>query len=255
MQENRPKFIKTVDDPYFERNVVYINSIEKHREVVVLFLRRNYHLMKEPNPLDLAPPMIEIDHARKELNFPVGHPIEGDLYATSEIDSSRYVPISNFHRDMYQSKLSFFMKFCSDLGVKNCRMSEVRQNGKKLNFNVEYEQNLPNAKSAIGSTNKLDSNSLLNSNGVFSFPKPNHKLEKTESKWLVTEPTWKTMQEIRINRDISSYEVEFNMDNDFGINSNTLVKFGKNKFKIGGEFKELSKLSYTYKIEFWPKSN
>ena len=261
MKTNRSEFnpIRTENDPPYDRNIVMICSKGKYIKNVLPnpfslnIFTLVYNFNKIFNPSEYFPPFIEINEARKTLEFPVGHPIDGNVYGTSEMEPKRYVPISSFHNDMYQSKLSFFMDMCSILGVKECTMTEMCQNGQTTNFNIGLAQNTKLSESEIESTLNRQVNSLIKMKGHFSFPKPKHKIEKIESKWLLTEPTWRKMQDIRIDRDISTFEIEFNVENDFGINSNTLAKFGGNKLNLGGEFKEFSKISYVYKIEFWEK--
>ncbi|AFL84632.1 hypothetical protein Belba_2060 [Belliella baltica DSM 15883] len=263
MKDKRSVFypIRTKNDPVYDRNIVMISSKEKYVRKVLpnpftifsfpFSLVYNYNILF--NPSEYLPPFIEINEARKTLGFPVGHPIDGNVYGTSEMDPNRYVPISSFHNDMYQSKLSFFIDMCSILGVKECTMTEMRQNGQIIKFNIGLAQNSGPTETEIENSFKRDSNSLLKMKGHFSFPKPKHKIEKIESKWLLTEQTWRKMQDIRIDRDISTFEIEFNVENDFGINSSTLAKFGGNKISLGGEFSEFTKTSYLYKIEFWEK--
>lgn len=263
MKDNRSVFnpIRTINDPVYDRNIVMISSKNKYvGKVVPKFLNIYffpfslfYSYNKIFNPSEYLPPFIEINEARKTLEFPVGHPIDGNIYGTSEMEPNRYVPISSFHNDMYQSKLSFFMDMCSILGVKECTMTEMRQNGETINFNIGLVQNSGTTETEIESSFKRDSSRLLKMKGHFSFPKPKHKIEKIESKWLLTEQTWRKMQDIRIDRDISTFEIEFNVENDFGINSDTLARFSGNKINLGGEFKEFTKTSYLYKIEFWEK--
>lgn len=259
MKEKRSEFnpIRTENDQAHDRSIVMISSKGKYiKNILPNPLSINvfslvYNFNKIFNPSEYLPPFIEIDEARKTMEFPVGHPIDGNVYGTSELEPKRYVPISSFHNDMYQSKLSFFMDMCSILGVKECTMTEMRQNGTTTSFNIGATENT--SETEIDTKQKREKNNLFKLKGHFSFPKPKHKIEKIESKWLQTEQTWRKMQDIRIERDISTYEIEFNIENDFGINTSTLAKFGGNKLSLGGEFKEFTKTSYLYKIEFWEK--
>jgi hypothetical protein len=265
MIEKRSEYnpIRTEKDPTYDRNIVMVCSKKKYisrifPSSIFRFLGINVfslvsNFSKIFNPSEYIPLFIEIDEARQTLDFPVGHPINGNIYGTSEMEPKKYVPISSFHNDMYQSKLSFFMDMCSILGVKECTMTEMRQDGKTKNINLGITDNSNSTEIEFEHSSKQETNNLVKLKGHFSFPKPKHKIERIESKWLITEPTWKKMQDIRIDRDISTYEIEFNVENDFGINSYTLAKFGGNKLSLGGEFKEFSKTSYLYKIEFWEK--
>jgi hypothetical protein len=257
MNNNKSKYspIRTIDDPVYTRNIVLIMSKESYvKHIIIKILNFHDTISNIEDFLNLdeyLPPYIDINVARKTLKFPVGHPIDGEIYATSEIAPDRYVPISTFYHDMYQLKLSFFMDMCSKIGVKDCVMTEIRENGTSKSVNMNLSDSETDSEGA-GSL-KRDINSLIKMKGHFSFPKPKHKIDKIESKWLNTEPTWRQIIDIRINRDISIYEIEFNIEDDYGVNLNALLKFAGNKIKIGGELKEFKKASYTYKIEFWEK--
>jgi hypothetical protein len=249
---------KTDKDPVYERSIVMISSKSTYiRKVIpgalgsILSFDLTFGFLF--NTSEYLPPFIEISEARKSLKFPVGHPIDGGIYCTSEMDSKRYVPISSFHSDMYNNKLSFFMDMCSILGVKECTMTEMCKNGQTFKFDVgaSGKDNInDNDNELKGGTEKND---LLKMEGNFSFPKPKHQIKRIDSKWLNSEQTWDKMQDIRIERDMTSYKIEFNIDNDFGINLNTIAKFRGDKLKFGGQFKEFTISSYTYKINFWEK--
>lgn len=259
MKKNRSQFspVRYVNDPVYDRSIVMISSknmyVRRFFDNPLNFTLFGilYNYKKLFNPSEYLPPFIDISYARKTLEFPIGHPIDGNVYATSEMAPERYVPISTFHDDMYQSKLSFFMDMCSILGVKEGTMSEMRQNGQTTVFNIGASEGSTTSEFDI--KNGTEKNNLIKLKGHFSFPKPKHKIEKINSKWLLTELTWKKMQDIRIDRDISTYEIEFNVENDFGINTSTLAKFGGNKLSLGGEFRDFTKTTYLYKIEFWEK--
>jgi hypothetical protein len=62
-------------------------------------------------------PFIKLVETRKSLKFfEVGHPIDGGIYCTSEMDSKDTFQFLHSLACIKETKLSFFMDMCSNLG-------------------------------------------------------------------------------------------------------------------------------------------
>lgn len=188
-----------------------------------------------------------------KFTFPPSHPQEKYVYATSDINPTLYIPISRFHKYMYESKMASFSKLCSSLGAKSCRILYAEENGKDITSKVKI-QNIPTPKGILDSQTNLEysSKSHENVDVYMSFPQCSN-IYKLEDEWLNSEPTWQSLQQIRLENDIEKYTAEFNYIDDLGVNLNIANSLNKIGFNIGGTYDEYKKIKYKFEVEFWIK--
>ena len=74
-------------------------------------------LFRGASPPVLPYPVLDPVVARNMFQFPLDHPIDSLAYACSEAEPLLYVPLSGFHRYMYEAKMAAFSKLCSNLGA------------------------------------------------------------------------------------------------------------------------------------------
>ena len=168
------------------------------------------------------------------------------------IQAPLYVPFSSFHRYMYEAKMSAFNLLCANLGVKVCRVVYAEEEGK----NVTCRFGLPGIPSQAGSVSGkaglgrkesyTESASLL-----IQLPRPVAPLKPTSSGWMNSEPTWTTMQTLRLERDIEHYTSEFAYTCDMGVNGKASAKVARIGFDIGGKFEEMKSQRLRFDVEFW----
>jgi hypothetical protein len=198
-------------------------------------------------------PILNIDAARKCFKFPPTHPKDGVVYATSEIDPNLYIPLSSFHNYMYESKMSAFNEMCAYLGAKTCKIIYAEENEKDITSEF-MATNIPTNLGILNS--KVDFHSK-NTHGeeaniFFSFPKTK-EISEYSSNWLQGEPTWKTLQKLRLEKDIKTYIAEFSYYDEMGIDAKVANSFNNVGVNIGGTFNEIVKKKFKFEVEFWSK--
>lgn len=69
------------------------------------------------------------------------------------------------------------------------------------------------------------------------------------------EPTWNTLQKIRLEKDVNNYTAEFSYVDEMGINADVAGSLNGIGLNIGGSFEEIKKKKYKFEVEFWQKNN
>jgi hypothetical protein len=203
------------------------------------------HAKKE----DFEPPLfIHFKIAAKMFDFPPGHPIDGTAYACCEVVPYLYVPIASFHELMWQNKMSSFSTLCSRLGAKFVKVSYAEEDGKDISGKIGVS-GVAEASAEYKKGHKVGARIFR------EYDLPEQSLVETGEGWLVSEPTWISMQEERIHGNLRKSIVEVNYDDEMGISSEVAATFKGIGIKIGGSYKDFSKKKWIFEVEFWPKKD
>jgi hypothetical protein len=193
----------------------------------------------------------EIDYCARHFNFPAQHPANGVVYSCPDYQSDCDLPIANFHEYTFQLKLGAFVEMCASLGAKKCTVIYAEENGKEINLNLKGT-GIPSASGDINveAKNKKNETQNVSFNSEYDFPKP-PEIKEYDSKWISSEPSWSTLQRLRLNNGISKYKAELNYSDEMGIDRSFATKLGKKGINIGGTFNEIKKKKFVYEVEFW----
>lgn len=202
------------------------------------------------------PNALNIEEASKDFTFPPGHPVDGMAYSCSSLEPKLYIPLSSFHDYIFQAKMSSFLDMCSCLNAKVAKVSHVEEDGKEVTSELKVEK-VPTQSGIIdGELSSTFKSRVLNGMRIdYTFPKPNHDLIEFKSPWLLEEPSWRTLNNVRFHRDVKSFQVELNHNNDFGVEAKVVAMFNKVGAKIGGSYSAFKKRRLVYDVEFWPKDS
>ncbi|MGM0946660.1 MAG: hypothetical protein ACQEW9_15895 [Bacteroidota bacterium] len=207
-------------------------------------------LKKKLRPI-IKYPFVEIDYAFNNFKFPPQHPIEGLIYCCSDFESNYYMPLNEFHSYSLKLKESAFIEMCAHLGAKEIVLIDENINDKKTDLNL----NLNLLKFKAGANYSENETSQINSNFIFRFPKPKcFKNENYENNWIESEPSWNTLQKLRINNDLKEYVADFSYTDEMGITASLAAKIVSFGLEIGGSFKEIKKVNRKYSVTFWEKN-
>jgi hypothetical protein len=199
-------------------------------------------------------PVFEPNQAIHYFVFPPQQPKDGLVYACCDIEPNLYVPLAQFHTFMYQHKMSAFTELCSNLGAKSCEVVYSEEEKTKSTKSIKVT-NVPTKLGPASTDIGIDSNSLRSESAsvFFSFPKPKKEIKEYHSNWMNGEPTWVTLQKLRLERDVDNYRAEFNYTDDMGINVKVASSIAKSGIDIGGSFNNILKRKYIFNVVFWPK--
>lgn len=199
------------------------------------------------------PPIFKIIIAEKQFRFPPQHPVNGMAYACLDLQPDYYFPLATFHEYIYQTKMNAFLEMCSQLGAKEVRISYAEENGIDVTTKIK-SSNIPSPKGIVDSDLALSySHDTKHDGNIFcSFPKIN-KIEEFKSPWLYSEPSWITLQKMRLERDVSKFTAEFNHNDEMGVTGKMAGGLNKIGIDIGGTYHTLTKRKFIFQVEFWPK--
>lgn len=198
-------------------------------------------------------PVLELKTARDQFTFPINHPTDGGVYASCDSEPKLYVPLSAFHRYMYEAKMSAFHLLCANLGVKSCRVVYAEEEGKEVTgkfgvSGIPTQGGPVSGKVEAGrSKRETESASLL-----IQLPRPVSPPVTTVSGWMNGEPTWAMMQTLRLERNLEHYTAEFDYTSDMGVNGSVAAKVMGIGLDIGGRFEEIKTRKWRFDVEFWP---
>lgn len=182
------------------------------------------------------------------FDFPPQHPQKGIIYSSTDFEPNFYIPLSTFHQYSFDLKQSAFIEMCAHLGAKEIILLEEIIDDVKTNLKVKNELATSNSKIENENTFKNSKSEKTS----FRFPKPVQKQSSEyESNWIKSEPTWRTLQKIRIENNVSEYNAELNYTDEMGINFELATKLIKNGLNIGGSFQKIKKTKRVYKVVFW----
>ena len=164
-------------------------------------------------------PIIDVEDAQKNFQFPPNHPQHNMLYAMCDILPNLYVPLSTFHDYIQDMKHSSFIELCASLGAKEIYYESDETDNKS--FGINASSDTPVEKVSIDGHKNNNTNKSL----AYKFPEKNSNTnEDYQSEWLAVEPTWKSMKKMRINNHVESFIVNYNYTVDFGINADLAAK-------------------------------
>lgn len=195
----------------------------------------------------------EIDYCYENFRFPPQHPQRGIIYSCPDYESDYYIPIAKFHEHSLKLKESAFIEMCAHLGAKEILLIDEVINGVKTEINIDVK-GVPSKVGNIDGKiqNNYHSDNEEKSKFSITFPKP-LSLNKTEfkSKWIDTEPRWKTIQKTRIENNTDKINAEFSYTDEMGIDTKLSVKLGEKGLNIGGKFNKIKEVNRKYQVTFW----
>ena len=195
----------------------------------------------------LGIPRLTMSNAKMLFKFPPNHPISNTAYAMAEVYPDSYVPVAEFHDYFKQRKSQAFLKLCADLGAKEIYIESAEINNRSLDINADVKTPL----NQLGLGFSLRQNRETGEISAYRFSEENKGIKEFDTPWLHTEPSWRSMYDLRRENHLQEIGVEFNYVNDFGINASLTTKFGPVGVNIGGSFSEMTKIKLSYRVIFW----
>lgn len=188
--------------------------------------------------------------AKKFFDFPPNHPNDGVLYACCDRVPAEYVPFAQYHRYMYELKMSAFQEMCSNLGAKKCSVIREEMVSSKGSAGVG------GAKAGVSGkmSGSYERSSSQDARILFTMPKPTAPLCETKTSWKVGEPTWVRMEKTRLERGLDTAEVEFSYTDEMGVTAEVAAKIQGIGLNLGGKFEKAKRLHWLCQVEFWPET-
>jgi hypothetical protein len=192
-------------------------------------------------------PQFTLSKANELFKFPPHHPVIETAYAMIDMFPDTYVQVSDFHNYLRQIKHASFVELCASLGAKEISIESVEINNQALDINGDLKTPI----SKLGLGINIHEDKQTGEKLAFSFSEKNSEIKDYESPWLETEPTWKSMNDMRRKYHLKEYNAEFICTDDMGINGSVAAKISGIGIKIGGSFTEMTKVKLAYHVTFW----
>lgn len=224
----------------FSSNSTFIENLSKGR-VSYLIFKKN-------------PPALEINTARRKFKFPLQHPIDGVMYSSCDVQPDLYFPLAGFHDYFFESKVNALIELCSSLNAKEIKVIYAEEDS--IDVTTKFKgKNIPTPKGLgnIGVDTSFTSAQSSEGDIFYSFGKPTKDIMEFQSPWLETEPSWITLQNVRLNGDAEHHIVNFSQTDEVGITADLAADLNQIGVNIGGTYNKLVKRKFKFQVEFWPK--
>lgn len=192
-------------------------------------------------------PHYTISKAKKSFKFPPNHPVANTAYAMTEVYPEHYIQLSEFHEYITKTKHEAFIELCANLGAKEICIESVEINNKSLDINGDIKT--PLVKCGLNISHWKNTETGVKN--TFKFPEENSKIKDYDSPWLIVEPSWRTMNNLRRKNHLKEFRAEFNYTDDMGVNTKLAATFKGVGINIGGGFSEMTKIRLNYNVLFW----
>jgi hypothetical protein len=156
---------------------------------------------------------------------------------------------------MYEAKLAAFQELCAGLGARRCTVLYAEEDGKDVTAHASVS-GIPSPYGPVSTAAKGHyEHETAESARVFAeYPRPTHPLTAITTGWLAGEPTWTSMQKLRLERGSEQFRAEFSYSDDMGIDAEVAAKISKVGIKIGGSFESFRKRKWMFDVAFWPRA-
>ncbi len=180
-------------------------------------------------------PLLPVSIQQAEgLSFPPGHPREGIVYVGHPSIPNLYYTMADFHRHMFEHKLSEAVEILMSLGATSIRAEHIsgwaRDFASKASLPTPTPVTTVSADVSYSSTQ--NSNMLFSANlsGTTAASLPENLI------WYNHEPTWRMIAKGRILHGLRDFCLNVSYLDDFGINVSIKAALTKAGIELGGKF-------------------
>lgn len=258
---------------YFKPRLQYLSIDDLSR---ILAIVRSYFLAKRDG--------LDIKIVGKSLisNFqlPPGHPRDNVVYIGHPAVPQWYMPLSDFHRAVFEHKFSEAMSMLMNLGAKSIRVKYIKGWGLEFLLNLdtvafflpskaqeevaagslpdicEKQVSSPEKMTTLSPQEKARGEELRGNVEQVVLLRTSAKNEEVPRLpanlvWYQYEPTWQWVGEGRINFSLKEFILDVSCREDFDINLSLKNKLDRAGFNVGGEFERHIPTMWRLFGEFW----
>jgi hypothetical protein len=169
-----------------------------------------------------------------DLAFPPGHPLETVVYIGHPTLPKVYYTLADFHRRVFEHKVSEAISLLMSLGATNIRAEHV--SGWSRDFSAKLSLSVSGMDSNIGGkAGKQDKtrNSLL---FVATLAGSDAPALPEGLMWYPHEPAWQNIADGRLKHGLRNFSLSVTYSDDFGINLGIKASVVKSGLDVGGTF-------------------
>jgi hypothetical protein len=167
-----------------------------------------------------------------ELAMPAGHPLPRTVYIGSPAVATRYYPMADFHRRVFEERFSEAVVLLMALGAEHFRVRSEHGWGRDLSAEIETPARVVKADGEITVAHQKDSSLLFEAHLDPGRPRLHrHPI------WYHHESAWQSIAEGRLEHGLLDFSLTVSTREDFGIDADLAAKIRRRKVLVlGGEF-------------------
>jgi hypothetical protein len=166
------------------------------------------------------------------LELPVGHPRTAVVYVGHPALPAAYLPASDFHRAVFEHKVSELLLLLTNLGAVTIQVECERGWGEEMTGTLSI--GLPKAHTEAETTESKQGHRRIlyraNLSGSRSPILPSNLL------WYPHEPLWRQVAESRMTGGLTSFFLKVEYREDYGVSLNLKTNIERLGFSVGQSF-------------------
>lgn len=183
------------------------------------------------------------------LRFPVGHPRDRVLYVGHPFTPDTYVPMASFHRFLFEHKVAEALRLLRTLGAVDVEVEHIT--GWRSTVEAGAEISVPLI-DGVDIGGKVAASSGENRRVIsrMKLAPSTDPYVPNDLVWYQHEPLWREVADARLESGLTSFQVDVEYTEDFGVNSSVKTIIAKTGLEIGGAFSEHQKTIWRLKGSF-----
>lgn len=201
------------------------------------------------------------------IDFPLGHPVEGSVYMLHPTKQNYYIPSDKYEEAIFLEKVSEYCYLLRCLGAKEIKIQSIigksldEMNKSEVDVNTSFGRKSFGLEGNVNYQNQQDCNSenLYQFKNSMVFQPIGKPFVPNDLNWLAVEPKWKRLIDNRLSGNLTHYVEEIStstsniLSESEKININLEIKALITKFKgqvnIQDTQSNTSKQTTTWRIE------
>lgn len=174
------------------------------------------------------------------LHFPVGHPRRNVVYIGHPVDPSRYIPVADFHRFLFEHKIAEALRLIRSLGARSVEVIHVegwdQSAGISLGIQAPASVSAVTADASASAEKQRTQGTQVLTTMTLSPTMAPHVPQGLV--WLAHEPLWQEVASARLESGLDTFLVDVRSSDDYGVNANLKTLVAKVGLEAGGKFVE-----------------
>ncbi len=194
--------------------------------------------------------IVAADVAERELAFPPGHPRIDHAYSAHPLQTEKYLPVAQFHQQLFEQKASELVTLLAALGATHVRVRAARGYREAAGFSLGASVPVE-AVSAheSGSKHRTEAQSMIVEETF--VPRGAAKIPEGLV-WFAHEPSWQALARRRIEFGSSTFRIELSYDEDFGVDGALVAALEGVGVRVGGSFRAFERTRWEFEGSFAP---
>lgn len=176
------------------------------------------------------------------FNLPPGHPRESVLYVGHPAVPQTYMPIADFHRFVFEHKFSEAVNLLMHLGAKEINVEHVCGWGSDFAGRLSVSMPPKDAGGSAQAARKAGKSQKILYEAKFTGDVD--PCLPDDLVWYHHEPTWKNVADGRLKFGMTSFSLNLQYSEDYGVNASMKAKVAESGFDLGGEFEKHSSTTW-----------